>query len=168
MKIVKKIEFLELFHSRYFGGGLGLGLSVLFFFVFLGAVDYQLHTIPNEDLPISSSKWPKKAFFLAINIASLYIVLVIIAHFLPIPTSSLAVMNLLIHSFVVGILIPLNIIRECPNLKFYVIAQLKEPTPIMPWVGGDKGYNIPPFSEDHGFDLSDCCQIEASTTEISG
>ena len=143
---------------------MGLGLSVLFFFVFLGAVDYQLHTIPNEDLPISSSKWPKKA----INIASLYIVLVIIAHFLPIPTSSLAVMNLLIHSFVVGILIPLNIIRECPNLKFYVIAQLKEPTPIMPWVGGDKGYNIPPFSEDHGFDLSDCCQIEASTTEISG
>ena len=147
---------------------MGLGLSVLFFFVFLGAVDYQLHTIPNEDLPISSSKWPKKAFFLAINIASLYIVLVIIAHFLPIPTSSLAVMNLLIHSFVVGILIPLNIIRECPNLKFYVIAQLKEPTPIMPWVGGDKGYNIPPFSEDLGFDLSDCCQIEASTTEISG
>ena len=147
---------------------MGLGLSVLFFFVFLGAVDYQLHTIPNEDLPISSSKWPKKAFFLAINIASLYIVLVIIAHFLPIPTSSLAVMNLLIHSFVVGILIPLNIIRECPNLKFYVIAQLKEPTPIMPWVGGDKGYNIPPFSEDLGFDLSDCDQIEASTTEISG
>ena len=146
---------------------MGLGLSVLFFFVFLGAVDYQLHTIPNADLPISSSKWPKKAFFLAINIASLYIVLVIIAHFLPIPTSSLAVMNLLIHSFVVGILIPLNIIRECPNLKFYVIAQLKEPTPIMPWVGGDKGYNIPPFSEDLGFDLSDCCQIEASTTEIS-
>ena len=146
---------------------MGLGLSVLFFFVFLGAVDYQLHTIPNEDLPISSSKWPKKAFFLAINIASLYIVLVIIAHFLPIPTSSLAVMNLLIHSFVVGILIPLNIIRECPNLKFYVIAQLKEPTPIMPWVGGDKGYNIPPFSEDLGFDLSDCYQIEASTTEIS-
>ena len=137
-------------HYRYFGAGFGLGLSVLFFFLFLGTVDYQLHTIPNEDLPASYSKWPKKAFFLAINIASLYIILVIIAHFLPIPTSSVATMNLLIHSFVVGILLPVKIIRENSNLKMYVLGQLREPTPIMPWLGN----GIPPFSENHGFEMS--------------
>ena len=59
-------------------------------------------------------------------------------------------MNLLIHSFVVGILLPVKIIRENSNLKLYVLGQFEEPTPIMPWLGN----GIPPFSENHGFEMS--------------
>ena len=131
-------------------------------------MEYQIHTIPDEDLPLSNSKWPKKAFGFAVSIASLYIILCLVAIFLPISAPSVAACCLLIHCIVVGILLPTKIIGETPNLKRYVLAHLTEPVPIMPWqLLDDERVAISAFCEDLALDLSENrFEKEASTTII--
>ena len=128
-------------------------------------MEYQLHSIPDEDLPISNSKWPKKAFFFAVSIASLYIILCLVAIFLPISAPSVAACCLLIHCSVVGIILPMKIIGETPNLKRYVLAHLSEPVPIMPWqLIDDERVAMSAFCDDLALDLSENrFEKEAST-----
>ena len=70
------------------------------------------------------------------------------------------------HCFVVGILLPMNIIRESPNLKSYVRAHLTEPVPIMPWQWIDENLAMSAFCDDLALDLSQAQNEKELSTMI--